>query len=1565
MSQGGSAGEALVLFHPVVRRWFQQTYTAPTDIQLRSWPVIASGRHVLLTAPTGSGKTLCAFLWAINQLVTGTWSSKSTRVLYVSPLKALNNDIRRNLVRPLREIREHFALEAITCPDIRIFTRSGDTPPRERQQMLRRPPEILITTPESLNLLLSSPRARENLREIQTVILDEIHAIAANKRGTHLITAVERLVGLSGEFQRLALSATVKPVEGIAHWIGGYQLVRTSDSSPTGGERVYRKREVVVLQAVDSLTAAGWHEADGSTAAERHEADRSTAPYKQIELKVHAAAGWHEADGRTAAERHEADRSTAETATQSTSAREAFWNDLVAEIKSRIRVNRSTLIFTNTRRHAEKLARLINEQENVQLAYAHHGSLSKEIRLVVERKLKAGELSAIVATSSLELGIDIGALDEVLLVQTPFSVASTLQRIGRAGHGVGEVSRGRLYCTHGRDLLNAALMARSIVDQDIEEIHPIEAPLDLLAQIILSMTAVQTWQVDDLFGILRTSSPFHDLPRKHFDLVLEMLAGRYADQYLRELKARVSWDRLENTVRARRGALPLIYRSGGTIPDRGYYDLRLQHNAAKIGELDEEFVWERKVGDTFNLGTQNWKIVRIDSKNVEVIPWSGPINITPFWRAEKAGRDFHFTEKLGMFLEEWNDRLQRTEEIKDVLISRYSLDEVSAEGLIAFLKRQRAATDCDLPHRHHLLVEQVEGPLAQVSFGRVILHTLWGSRVNYPFSLILEAAWRKNHPKSGIEALADDDCVLIIPSDPDGFSVDELLSFVQPAAVQALLQESLEGSGFFGARFRENAGRALLLPRSNLDRRIPLWLTRMRAKKLLESVAGYGEFPILLETWRSCLQDEFDLPSLKIVLGELSRGQIRRSEVRTTVPSPFAANISWIQTNQHMYQGDGVTSSGVSAIQSEVIREVLYSTQLRPRIAPELVEQLRSKLQRTAPDYAPAPGQELLDWVKERLLIEDSEWDGLCEAVRRDYDLEEETEQHLIEKLVRYRLPGAEAWVVSAIEQMPRILRAVGFGSGRNLDELIGMVEVDGERFSQDSLGRIREFAVTGSSAEGEEQQHLSAMLAEWLRFYGPVPLHWISRCFGLTPSRLETVLDALVENGTVIVDQLTREATLPQVCDAENLEILLRLTRKGAQVPFTALSLDYLSLFLAVQQGLIGRQGLRQGGGPKDLRPVLESLFGYPAPVRLWEEEIFPTRLKTYQGSWLDQLLQSSELQWCGCDGRRIAFCFSSDLELFLESEDTDQSRDLAGLLPSLRGKFSFWDLVEHSGFPPSDTTRTIWELVWKGKLAADSFDVLRKAAAGGFRIPLESTGGARMKPRSGRRSGGRSYDRWRSSHPLSGSWFGIGVEGEPDALEEQELARDRVRQLLQRYGILFRELLARELPPLQWSRLFRTLRIMELSGEILSGYFFEGIQGLQFISQRAFRVLQRGLPEEVIYWICAADPASPCGLGLPIAGLPARLASTHLVFHGSRLGVVSKRRGAELELQVSPEHPSLPRYLRLFDDLLSRDSGSRKSIRVEQINGSPSRESPYKRVFLEHGFVEEYRGLILRAGY
>lgn len=641
METDDSTIDPLIRFHPVISQWFRDQYNQPTDIQDRAWRRIQAKQHVLVTAPTGSGKTLTAFLWAINQLATASMPLGHTAVLYVSPLKALNNDIQRNLLQPLDELKTCFRRAGEDLPNIRVLTRSGDTPFAERRHMLRRPPEILITTPESLNLLLASPRARAILRTVQTLILDEIHAVFDGKRGTYLMTAVERLVLLAGEFQRIALSATVNPLQTVADVVGGYRL-RGSPGTPE-----YIKRNIEIISS------------------------RSGKTYDiRVRYPVQAA---------------------------SRPSRESFWDALVTAFKTKIGQNRSTLLFVNNRRLCEKIALKLNRGESEPLAYAHHGSLSRELRETVESRLKAGRLKAIVATKSLELGIDIGPLDEVFLVQSPPSLSAAIQRIGRSGHQVGQVSRGSLYPTHARDFLEAAVLAQHLPEQAIEPKQPMHAPLDVLAQVIVALTGVDTWDVDELYLHLRASYAYRDLSRKQFDLVLQMLAGKYAMSRLRDLKPRVAIDGLKNTVKARRGALQAVYLSGGVIPDRGYYQLRHANTGARIGELDEEFVWEARVGQTFNLGAQKWHIEKITAGEVLVVPGHPQALETPFWKGEAFQRDWHFSEKILQFLEE-SDRFLSDTTWQKQMQQRCHMEPSAGDALFDFLKRQKEAFNGPLPH---------------------------------------------------------------------------------------------------------------------------------------------------------------------------------------------------------------------------------------------------------------------------------------------------------------------------------------------------------------------------------------------------------------------------------------------------------------------------------------------------------------------------------------------------------------------------------------------------------------------------------------------------------------------------------------------------------------------------------------------------------------------------------------------------------------------------------------------------------------------------------------------------
>jgi len=1592
----------LDLFHPLVRQWFAERVGTPTEVQQKAWPEIASGRHVLVTAPTGTGKTLTAFLWALDRLLTGQTPGGTVRVLYVSPLKALNADVHRNLEVPLAELTERFTAAGAFQP-VRAAVRSGDTPQGERQKMVRRPPEILITTPESLNLLLTSAGGRSMLEGLETVILDEIHAVAGTKRGTHLITAVERLTLLSGEFQRIALSATVRPLDRVAGFVGGFEAEQAGEGWS------YRRRPVTTVssEAEKVYDVEVRFPGSGDPAA--------PDPLEQPDASV--------------------------------------WDLVVPEVKKIIHGHRSTLVFANSRRMTEKLTRLVNAGEEIDLAYSHHGSLSREVRQVVEERLKRGELPAIVSTSSLELGIDVGALDRVVMVESPRSIASAIQRVGRAGHRVGEVSRGTLLPIYGRDFLDAAVVARAVLDREIEETRPVRAPLDVLAQVILSMVVAETWDVEELYAFLRSAWPYRELPRRHFDLVLEMLAGRYADSRVRELSPRVSLDKVDGTVRGRPGAARLIYLSGGTIPDRGYYHLRVDRGGggpgdgsgaggARIGELDEEFVWERSVGDTFTLGTQIWRIKKITHNDVFVEPASGAAAMAPFWRADERDRDFFFSEKVARFLGAVEGRLE-DEGIAEALAREHAMTGGAAAELVRFLRSQKAALGGRLPHRRRVVVEQIAGgeeiegrkPEA-AGRRRVVLHTFWGGRVNRPLAVALATAWEERHGAQ-LEILHDDDCLMVtVPEDLAADAAD-LLALVPPERVEELLRQRLERTGFFGALFRQNAARALLLPRAGFRHRMPLWVSRERAKRMLQAVGRYGDFPLVLETWRSCLEDELDLESLKRLLGEVRSGDVEVVAVRTDAPSPFAANLVWKQTNILMYATDRPDGGpGGGALRKDLLRELVFASHLRPRIPAAVAEELRVKLQRVAPGYAPRDARELLDWIKERGLIPADEWSELAAAWERDRtvagtggggpDGREEgggngdvpakgfagLVEAIADRAVFVRLgaagdeeEGAASAVAVAIEMLPRVAAAVGVPIDRlALKSLLGPIGPTG---SIDSSGSAPEAArrnlerlaaeATAGEPEDEPAELLADVIGEWLRFEGPVVRGRLERVFGLGPETgadmdsgraraLDAALEILVEDERIVVDELTVGAgtTEPEICDAGNLETLLRWTRAAARPDFQAQPIERLPLFLALHQGLAPR-----GRDVEDLQSRLEVLFGRAAAARAWEAEILPARLDPYRSSWLDGLMHETDLAWVGTGAGRLTFLFPGDLELVSDEEAGEKAGEERGegatketdpetagpspedLFPDPRGRFALEDLAEHAGLDAAEASERLWALAWRGRVTTDSFEPVRRGILARFRPP-EAAGRPRRPPtRRAPRFRRRGVDRWHPERATPGLWTTLpaSTRAELDALDRDDLAKDRARLLLDRYGVVFRQLLARELPVFQWSRVFRALRLMELSGEVLAGWFFDGVPGLQFASPAALRTLRDGLlPDDAVYWMSARDPASLCGVDLVglKAALPERRQGTFLVFHGDRLVVTARRRGKTLEIVVPADHPRLEEYLGFLKTLLSRDFAPKKAIEVEEINGAPAPESGYlpvlRRMF---SATVEPRSVKLRRRY
>ncbi|TPV94465.1 MAG: DEAD/DEAH box helicase [Myxococcales bacterium FL481] len=1477
-----SPATALAAFHPQLAGWFRSEVGEPTDVQARAWPRIAAGEHVLVSAPTGTGKTLTAFLWAIDRLITGAWPTGRLSVLYVSPLRALNTDIRRNLLEPLRQLQARFAVAGLDAPQIRVLTRSGDTPQSERRQMLRRPPEILITTPESLNLLLSSRSGVDLLTGLRCVILDEIHALVDSKRGTHLITAVERLVRGSGEFQRIALSATVHPTEVVSRFIGGYR----HSGPPTTPQ--FDPRPVAVVES---------------------EANK----HYRIEVCFPEPLD---------------DEST----------RDEAWAPLTEELRERLHRNRSTLVFVDSRRMAEKITRLVNLAEGELVAYAHHGSLSREIRADVETRLKAGELRAIVATSSLEMGIDIGAIDEVVQILPPPTIAAAIQRAGRAGHQVGQTSHTSLYGAHALHLVEMAVIARQIDTHDLEPVTPIRAPVDVLAQVLISMVALEARDIDELYAELRASTPYHDLSRRQFDLVVEMLAGRYADTRMRDLSARVSFDRQDRTLKVRRGAVQALYSSGGTIPDRGEFKLRHQNGSAMIGTLDEEFVWEAKVGDNFLLGTQSWQIQAITHNDVFVTPAGERGKAPPFWRGEELNRGYLLSRRIGEFLEAAEAQAQRRT-LGSWLRHGFHLQEHAATQLERFLARQREHTRAPLPHRHHLLVEQVSRGPDGAPGHQVVLHTHWGGRVNRPYAMALEAAWTERHGTAPELFVGNDVVVLQLTEAIDS---GELISLVRSDTAERHLRARLEGSGFFGARFREAAGRALLLPKRKFGERLPLWMNRLRSQRLLDAVHDYGDFPIVLEAWRSCLQDELDVASLLHVLGELEAGIITVGRTQTSSASPMAKSTAWAQVSEYMYRRDeprGTDGQRKPALREDLIAEVAYTDELRPRVTSEACNALEAKLTRVAAGYAPRDADELLDWVKDRVVISRDEWAALLAAMPPIEPAD--ALDRLETKVLVLTIPGvgdddSPAALVVAHELVERVV-AAWYG------DRPGVVAC--------WLNQTTPVALPAVEAPDPGDDLPITVLGQVLSFYGPLDPATIATRYALSPSRLTRWLDALEGSQAIITGALLRDDTRRLVCDARNFETLLRIRRAQATPHFEALESRWIAPFLASMQGLTAtsaRSVTTSTDPTEQLASVMDPLLALPLPCHAWETHIFPARVAGYRPDHLDRLLAESDLQFVGTADKLIQFSYSGELAVLPPPDPPAVDAPASPwreLFADPRAGYDLHALTHAAGRLASEVLPQLWRGVFAGEVTCDHFAPVRRAVETDF---ADDLGLPVTRPTRGR-------GRWRADRGqrVPGTWHRVERPAEAtDPLDRQERDKERARLVLERYGIVFRQLLTRESEGFRWRDLFRSLRLMELSGEVLAGQFFHGIDGLQFISHQAFRHLVDAFPRDEVFWLNATDPASLCGVSLSgdAPTLPRRVPSTHLVYRGAELALISRRQGRELEFFVEPDDSRMAEYLVVFQHLLSRPSKPLARVEIGTIDGAPARHSPFVATLRAH---------------
>ncbi|MDQ6751432.1 MAG: DEAD/DEAH box helicase, partial [Actinomycetota bacterium] len=1124
-------------FTPAVRQWFTGAFAAPTPAQEQAWPAIATGENVLISAPTGSGKTLAAFLYGLDRLAAEPAADpdrRRTRLIYVSPLKALSYDIERNLRAPLKGIDA----------DIRVAIRTGDTPQRDRAAMRRHPPDVLITTPESLYLMLTS-QAREILTGAEWVIVDEIHAVAQTKRGAHLALTLERLAALAErELQRIGLSATQRPLEEVGRFLVG------------------RGRKCTVVD---------------------------TGVRKPLDLQIHvpvesmvepdAHPGLPDLEGVPGGE----------------ATRRSIWPAIYPEVLRLVREHRSTIVFVNNRRGAERLALRLNElaaaeQEDhdpqgpaapLEIARAHHGSLAREERLVVEEQLKSGELPCLVATSSLELGIDMGAVDLVLQVESPKSVSRGLQRIGRSGHNVGDVSKGRFFPKFRADLLECAVVAKRMHEGAIEETVVPRNPLDVLAQQVVAIVASEEdpVAVDSLHSLVTRAYPFAELSRTQLENVLDMLDGRYPSSEFGDLRPRVVWDRVGGTIRARKGSRQLAVTNAGTIPDRGLFAVTLP-DGRRVGELDEEMVYEARPGQTFLLGASSWRIEEIGRDRVVVTPAPGVPGAVPFWRGDGVGRPKELGEAIGAFAR-W-----AVDQSAETLERDYDLDERAARNLLAFLREQQAATRV-VPSDRTIVIERFRD---EIGDWRLCVLSPYGGRVHAAWGLALSARIRDEF---GLEsdAIWSDDGIIVHLPDADEPPGSELV-MIDPDELEDRVVAELGGSALFGSRFRENAARALLIPRAYPGRRTPLWQQRLKAQTLLEVARRYGQFPVVLETYRECLRDVLDLPGLQELLRALHRRELSLVEVETQTASPFASSLLFDYVANYMYEGDTPNAERRAAALSldrDLLRELLGQEELRELIDPQALDAVEADLQHRS-QRTQAETRDALHEVLRHLgdLTEDEVgarvFAGVDARTMVD-DLERER------RAVRLRLHGEPRWIAA---------------------EDAGLF--------RDAFAAVPPGGLPEAFLE-EVPDGLARVLARYARTHGPFTTEELRERYGVDPS---ATLRELERAGELVRGELRPGGTRREWCDPEVLRRLRRASLAALRQEIEPADQRAFARFAASWQGIDRHPSA--GAGVDRLREVLVPLQGLALPAEAWERDVLPRRVGAYSPTWMDQLCASGE---------------------------------------------------------------------------------------------------------------------------------------------------------------------------------------------------------------------------------------------------------------------------------------------------------------------------------------------------
>jgi ATP-dependent helicase Lhr and Lhr-like helicase len=1574
-------------FSPRVQSWFEQAFAAPTPAQAKAWPAIAAGEHVLLSAPTGSGKTLAAFLWALDRLsgdsatrpgdaaaeratsgrVETGGAPRGTRVVYVSPLKALAYDIERNLRTPLR---------GIGADEVRVGIRTGDTPQRERAAMVRNPPDILITTPESLYLILTS-RAREMLTGVEAVIVDEIHAVAHSKRGAHLALTLERLEAQAGApVQRIGLSATQNPLEEIGRFLVGLG------------------RKVTIVDA---------------------------GAKKKLDLRIEVPV---ESMAEPALGPGDPERDPLEPVAGGEATRSSIWPAIYPELLELVRAHNSTIVFVNNRRSAERVALRLNElaiarqegsdaaegngaakgteaaQAPREIARAHHGSLAREERTKVEELLKAGELPCLVATSSLELGIDMGAVDLVLQIESPKSVARGLQRIGRAGHGVDEVSTGRIFPKFRGDLLECAVVARRMHEGLIEPTVVPRNALDVLAQQIVAMAVAAEpasagpsknqdspetegeapaglISVDELHALVQRTYSYSELSRELLENVLDMLDGRYPSKEFGELRARIVWDRVAGTIRSRKGSRQLAIANAGTIPDRGLYTVTLP-DGRRVGELDEEMVYEARPGQAFLLGASTWRIEEIGRDRVIVTPAPGAPGAVPFWKGDTIGRPKELGEAIGAF-SRW-----AVEQDAPTLECDYDLDERAARNLLAYLREQQVATRV-LPSERTIVVERFRD---EIGDWRICVLSPYGGRVHAAWGLALSARIRERLDLEADAISSDDGIVLHLP-DLDAEDAESLpsaaeLVLLEPEDVERAVTEELGGSALFGARFRENASRALLIPRAYPGRRTPLWQQRLKAQNLLEVARRYADFPIVLETYRECLKDVLDVPGLEALLRDLQTREVSLVEVETPTASPFASSLLFDYVATYMYEGDTPKAERRAAALSldrDLLRELLGQEELRELIDAGALARVEDDLQHRS-EMTRATGR-----------------DALHDVLRHVGDLNREEVSERV-------FDGIDAGPL--LEELQRERRVIRLRVGGE------------ERFlAADEAGLYRD-ALSAAPPGGLPEAFLAdvpdalrVLLARYARTHGPFTTEELRQRYGVDASAL---LRELERAGAIVCGELRPGGSGREWCDVEVLRRLRRASLAALRKEIEPADQRSLAAFLPSWQG-VDRHS-HGGAGIDRLREVLVPLQGLALPAEIWERDVLPRRTGAYSQSWLDSLCASGELVWVGAGalGRsgRVALYFRDDAPLIgppagahrrsprteaaasgtegspLDSAEHDLLRARLAAGPCF-----FSDLLAELDLTAEALREALWDLVWAGEATNDAWAPLRAPRLTLTRGRPEHRTSVRRFDRSKigqRRTGAQSQVQGRWS--LTGSIFvrGAAARGEGDGSgpagpSEAERRRTLAELLLERYGILTREQVLAEGIRGGFAMLYDTLCSLETLGVCRRGYFIEGMGGAQFALPGAVERLRSartrpasGEGERTLV-IAAADPAQPYGAALTWPKRdgqdrrPARVAGAYVVTvadepvlyveRGGRglvtLSDASAKAGSGATAIAGLEADPIHEALRALAAAVR--AGRVPKLALERIDGEPAIASELVGALRELGFQSGPRRLTLTA--